>query len=173
MVMEKTTFAAVSGRHEQAKLLAAQRLRREMTPAERAFWYHLRGNRLDGRHFRRQQVIDGFIADFYCHDAALAVELDGPVHARQADYDAERDRIIRERGIRVLRFANAQVLSDRPSVLAQIRAAVQQSPPSSPSESSRCGRTPRSEERTKQGGGQSELGGGQSECLDIPPRTAV
>ena len=127
-VMERTTFAVVSGLHKQAKLLAAQRLRREMTPAEKALWYHLRGNRLGGRHFRRQQVIGGFIADFYCHGAALAIELDGPVHAAQADYDAERDRIIQERGIRVLRFANAQVLRDRPGVLARIQAAMQQPP---------------------------------------------
>ena len=133
MVMEKTKFIVVLGLHERAKLLAAQRMRREMTPAEKALWFHLRGNRLSGYHFRRQQVIDGFIADFYCHGVGLVIELDGPVHAQQMEYDAERDRIIRERGISILRFTNAQVLTERPTVLARICAFLYQSqslPPS-------------------------------------------
>lgn len=63
----------------------ARTLRRVMTPAETCLWEQLRGNRCAGLHFRRQQVIDGFIADFYCHDAGLVVEVDGGVHKQQAD----------------------------------------------------------------------------------------
>ena len=59
------------------KLAFAKRLRREMTPPERRLWKALRGNMLDGFHFRRQQVIEGYIADFYCDAAKLAIELDG------------------------------------------------------------------------------------------------
>jgi very-short-patch-repair endonuclease len=66
----------------------ARQLRRAMTPAEERLWAELRNNRLDGFHFRRQQVIDGYITDFYCHAAALAVETDGSVHDRQPGYDA-------------------------------------------------------------------------------------
>jgi very-short-patch-repair endonuclease len=57
-------------------------------------WQHLRANQLNGLHFRRQQIIDGFIADFYCHVARLVIEVDGEIHQQQAEYDAERDRVL-------------------------------------------------------------------------------
>jgi len=58
-----------------AKLQRAKELRHQMTPEEKILWQHLRANPLNGFHFRRQQIIDGFIADFYCHAAALVIEL--------------------------------------------------------------------------------------------------
>jgi very-short-patch-repair endonuclease len=58
------------------KLQRSRELRREMTPAEKLLWQELRANKL-GTHFRRQQVIAGFIVDFYCHKADLVVEVDG------------------------------------------------------------------------------------------------
>ena len=61
------------------KLQRAKELRREMTPAENLLWKEVRANKL-GVHFRRQQVIQGFIVDFYCHRAGLVVEVDGDVH---------------------------------------------------------------------------------------------
>ena len=79
-----------------------------MTPAEAILWQHLRTNKLDGLHFRRQEVINGLIADFYCHEAGLVVEVDGAVHEDRTDADAERDRILTGRGLRVLRFTNAR-----------------------------------------------------------------
>ena len=72
------------------KLQRARELRREMTPAEKMLWKELRGNKL-GVHFRREQVIAGFIVDFYCHNASLVIELDGDIHKGQQDYDSERD----------------------------------------------------------------------------------
>jgi len=77
-------------RISEGKLLLAKQTRREMTPEERILWNHLRQNQLEGLHFRRQQVIAGFIADFYCDAARLAVELDGAFH--EPEYDAQRDR---------------------------------------------------------------------------------
>lgn len=58
----------------------AKQLRQNMTPAEQVLWQELRANRLEDYHFRRQQIIDGFIVDFYCHRAALIIEVDGPIH---------------------------------------------------------------------------------------------
>ena len=52
------------------KLLRAKELRSEMTPAEKILWNELRANKL-GVHFRRQQVIQGFIVDFYCHPVKM------------------------------------------------------------------------------------------------------
>ena len=61
------------------KLQRARELRREMTPAEKILWQELRGNKL-GVHFRRQQIIAGFIVDFYCHKVGLVIEVDGDIH---------------------------------------------------------------------------------------------
>ncbi|MEW6027890.1 MAG: DUF559 domain-containing protein [Chloroflexota bacterium] len=69
---------------------AREELRREMTPAEKILWEELRANRL-GVHFRRQQVIQGFIVDFYCHKAALVVEVDGDIHDLQKEEDERRE----------------------------------------------------------------------------------
>jgi very-short-patch-repair endonuclease len=102
----------------------AGRLRREMTPAEVRLWQCLRANRLAGLHFRRQQVIDGFIADFYCHRAGLVIELDGPVHERQREYDEARDKFIGYRGLRILRFSNDEVLTNINDVLLTIHRAA-------------------------------------------------
>jgi very-short-patch-repair endonuclease len=137
---EPTTATLVTGQKPAAKDERARQMRREPTTAEAKLWYHLRARRLDGLHFRRQQVMDGFIADFYCHALGLVVEVDGGVHQTQTQYDAERDRILQARGLRLLRFSNAEVLSDCPHVLARIRAVrsliLEESPPSVPSESS-------------------------------------
>jgi very-short-patch-repair endonuclease len=93
-----------------------------MTPAERRLWNCLRANRLGGLQFRRQQVIGGFIVDFYCHAAAVVVEVDGPVHEEQTDYDAERHRMLTARGLRIVRFTNEQVNRSLPDVLRRLDA---------------------------------------------------
>ncbi|MGE5250632.1 MAG: endonuclease domain-containing protein [Bacteroidota bacterium] len=107
------------------KLERARELRRHMTAAERLIWQELRGNRL-GTHFRRQQIIGGFIVDFYCHQAELVIELDGGIHQsrEQREYDTQRDEVFREMGLRVLRLANEEVERDTGAVLNKIREAV-------------------------------------------------
>ncbi len=101
-------------------------LRSNQTPAEQVLWEKLRGNRLNGWHFRRQQIIGGYIVDFYCHRASLAVELDGGIHDSQREYDAERDRTLAEYGVCVLRFPNEAVETNLSAVLAQIQAACEE-----------------------------------------------
>ncbi|MCS7311062.1 MAG: DUF559 domain-containing protein [Armatimonadetes bacterium] len=103
----------------EEKVNLARKMRRQMTSAERTLWEHLRANRLDGYHFRRQQVIAGFIVVFYCHRAGLAVEVDGDGHDQS--YDADRDVILAQRGVRVVRFSNAEVLSNIYAVVERIR----------------------------------------------------
>jgi very-short-patch-repair endonuclease len=104
-----------------AKVERSRDLRRRMTPAERRLWAQLRGRRLDGARFRRQLVVAGFILDFYCHAAGLAVEVDGGVHETQQAYDLERDHALAAQGVRVRRLANDQVLGDLPAALALVR----------------------------------------------------
>jgi very-short-patch-repair endonuclease len=108
------------------KLSLAKRLRHEMTPAERALWIALRRNGLDGFHFRRQQVIEGFIVDFYCDAGKLAIELDGSVHEEQWKYDESRDKTISLRGVRVLRISN-DAMRDSEAVIELIRDALRTS----------------------------------------------
>ncbi len=88
------------------KLSLAKRLRREMTLAERRLWRALRRSAADGFHFRRQQVIQGYIVDFYCNTAKLAIEVDGGVHEDQAKYDELRDGVLARNGVRVVRISN-------------------------------------------------------------------
>ena len=95
-------------------------MRREMTPAETALWGRLRARRLGGIRFRRQQVVDGFIADFYCNNAGVVVEVDGGVHDPRKEVDAERDAVIRGRDLLVLRFPNEQVIYDPDTVCSEI-----------------------------------------------------
>jgi very-short-patch-repair endonuclease len=102
----------------------AKELRQKMTPAEQRLWQQLRANRLDGWHFRRQQIIEGFIVDFYCHRAGLVIEVDGPIHDRQQAADTEREAIIRANGLKVLRFTNRQVMNEMQMVLNKIRQTL-------------------------------------------------
>lgn len=104
----------------------ARRLRKDMTPAERALWFELRRRHLEGTHFRRQTPMGPFIADFVCHGARLVIELDGGAHRAPdvAARDLERQRWIEGRGYRVLRFANAEILSNVKDVATRIHAEV-------------------------------------------------
>ena len=105
------------------KIQRARTLRSQMTPAEKVLWQELRGNKL-GSHFRRQQVIAGFIVDFYCHTAGLVIELDGDIHREQQEYDAERDKILEGMGLRVIRFRNDEVLLNLPRVRTQLKEEI-------------------------------------------------
>lgn len=109
-------------RVDEAKVHRARELRRRPTPEEQVLWEALRNNRLRGLHFRRQQIIDGFIVDFYCHGAGLVVEVDGVGHARQAEYDQERDRILAARGLQIMRVSNDDVNTGLAAALERIGA---------------------------------------------------
>jgi very-short-patch-repair endonuclease len=65
--------------------IVARALRKRQTPAEKAMWAILRDRRLQDLKFRRQLPIDRFVADFCCWEIRLVVELDGEVHAEQAE----------------------------------------------------------------------------------------
>jgi very-short-patch-repair endonuclease len=62
--------------------------------------------------------------DFYCVEAGLAIEVDGPIHARQVEEDRNRQEFIEANGLRVLRFTNEEVANRLPTVLSRIRSAL-------------------------------------------------
>jgi very-short-patch-repair endonuclease len=105
------------------KVERSRELRREMTPAEKRLWQEVRANRL-GVHFRRQQIIAGFIVDFYCHKAALVVEVDGDIHDLQQEEDARREKVFREMGLTIVRFRNEDVIQDLPTVVVRTRSLI-------------------------------------------------
>jgi very-short-patch-repair endonuclease len=111
----------VRGQRVSAKQLEnAKELRREMTPSEKTLWKHLKGNKLHGLHFRRQQIVHGYFADFYCHQYELIVEVDGGIHEFQQEYDAEREEYLIALGLRIIRFTNDEIAKDLKGVLQKI-----------------------------------------------------
>ena len=80
-----------------------------MTKEERKLWYNFLRNY--PVRFLRQKVIDQYIADFYCHDARLVIELDGSQHYEERGLlrDAIRSERLESRGLTVLRIPNNAV----------------------------------------------------------------
>ena len=93
-----------------------------MTDAERKLWWHLRGLRFKGMHFRRQATVGPYFVAFACHDRRIVIEVDGGGHAerKQVVADSSRTEFLNSRGYRVLRFWNNDVLKDIESVMSAI-----------------------------------------------------
>ncbi len=83
-----------------------------MTESEGALWRILRGNKINGLHFRRQQVVGKYIVDFYREAARLAIELDGLSHVLRSDLDTRRDAALSDLGVRILRIPNYIIHGD-------------------------------------------------------------
>ncbi len=111
----------------------ARKLRHDMTDAERRLWSRLRDHQL-GAHFRRQAPLERYVLDFVCFPARLVIEVDGGQHAESAT-DQVRDAWLLERGFRVLRFWNNEVLENTDGVVETIMKALEDapSPPPQPS----------------------------------------
>jgi very-short-patch-repair endonuclease len=89
----------------------ARAMRREPTEAEAVLWRILRGRRLSALKFRRQAPIRPYIADFVCFEHRLIVEADGSQHA-ESPHDEKRDAFLAIQGFSVLRFWNAEILTN-------------------------------------------------------------
>ncbi len=102
--------------------MKAKKLRKEMTESEILLWECLR-NRKTGFKFRRQHPIGIYIADFYCHELKLVVEVDGEIHnARdQIEWDNYRTMNMHLMNITVIRFSNEDVQNHMEKVLAKVK----------------------------------------------------
>jgi very-short-patch-repair endonuclease len=105
------------------RIANARRLRIDATDAERRLWYRLRSRQIYGAKFVRQERIGPYVVDFVCREQRLIVEVDGGQHATDPR-DAVRDAWLSDRGYRVLRFWNNDVLSNTEGVLESIAAAL-------------------------------------------------
>jgi len=108
----------------------ARDLRKNQTPVEVKMWEKLRNRKLRGIKFLRQHPIlvnqyDGknifYIADFYCSEKKLVVEIDGLIHSLQIDHDKARDIIMNELRLSVLRITNDEAEKSVYEVLNKIK----------------------------------------------------
>ena len=104
------------------KLVArAREFRKGSTEAEKAFWEVLKDKQLLNLKFTRQKPLDDFIADFYCAELKLAVEVDGNIHSFQKTRDREKDNILNHKfGIRVKRYSNSDVINNTDEVIKDL-----------------------------------------------------
>jgi very-short-patch-repair endonuclease len=101
----------------------AKELRQHATDAEQLLWDQIKNRKLAGLKFRRQHAISKFIADFYCHEKKLVVEIDGSVHelAEVKEKDDRKEDWFKELGLKTIRFSNKQVLCEMDFVLETIK----------------------------------------------------
>ena len=112
--------------YNNANVKHAKRLRKDMTPWERKLWYcFLKDYPV---RFQRQKCIDHYIADFYCFQAKLVIELDGGGHyyPDSADYDAKRTELLENYGLKVIRFCNTDIDKNFYGVCTAIDMEVKQ-----------------------------------------------
>jgi len=98
----------------------ARELRGSMTPAEKAVWARLRRRSCGGYNFRRQQILIGYIVDFYCVEKKLIVEIDGAIHDAQRVEDKQRSDALEAAGFNLIRFKNKEVFDSIDHVVHRI-----------------------------------------------------
>jgi very-short-patch-repair endonuclease len=103
-----------------AAIARARELRREDTDAEARLWNALRARRLGGWKWKRQVPWGPYFVDFVCVEAGLVVEVDGGQHSDRVEYDERRTAYLARSGLRVLRFWNTAVLTNRDGVCLTI-----------------------------------------------------
>ncbi len=120
-LIENTFFGASSGIFENAR-----NLRHRLTAAEKILWEKIRNRKLRGLKFRRQHPIKKYIADFYCAEYKVVIELDGGIHnnSEVKDNDQVRTHDLEKSGICVIRFTNEEVMGDVCGVLKRIEDII-------------------------------------------------
>ena len=116
---------------EVAKVICRD-LRKNSTMAEKIFWEAVRNKRFIGKKFYRQYPLfyditgkeSFFVADFYCHQEKLVVELDGVIHKYRLKEDKEREKILNYLGLNIIRFPNDEVLKNLGNVLSKLKVIL-------------------------------------------------
>ncbi|MCP5064254.1 MAG: endonuclease domain-containing protein [Ignavibacteriae bacterium] len=109
--------------------IRCRELRKDSTKAEKIFWEHVRNRKYLGLKFNRQFPIfvdilsqeTFYIADFYCHEKRLVVELDGKLHDFRKVQDKLRTEVINTKGLWVVRFRNEEVELNCAKVLEELK----------------------------------------------------
>ena len=117
---------------ELAKMLARE-LRKDQTKSEKLFWVELRNRKFAGFKFNRQHPIyyfkDGqkkfFIADFFCNELKLVIELDGEIHESQKEYDQVREELLQTKKRIILRFKNEEIETSINASLIKLKRSIE------------------------------------------------
>ena len=105
----------------------AEALRKNMTESEKVVWEKLCKNQLGAR-IKRQHPIWKYIADYYCHELKLIIEIDGEIHLSKEikEYDINRDVTLTEFGIEIMRFTNDEVINEIDKVIEEIKKKIEE-----------------------------------------------
>ncbi|MBP7282311.1 MAG: endonuclease domain-containing protein [Leptospiraceae bacterium] len=113
--------------YKVANTKRARKLRRKMTLAEKKIWSELlRKDKLEGFRFLRQKPLDNYIADFYCAELLLVIEIDGESHLAEGarEYDEHRTKVLNAYGIEVIRYTNEEILNHIGEVESDLKENV-------------------------------------------------
>ena len=110
----------------------ARENRRNQTTAEKKMWSILQNRQLENYKFLRQKPLNNFIADFYCAELMLVIEVDGDSHIKQREYDMLRSEKLEEYGIKVIRYQNNEIMSNLDSVYKDLKEKIKNLSPKSP-----------------------------------------
>ena len=110
------------------KHFTAKVLRKNFPDTERLLWKYLRAKQMEGCKFRRQEPVGSYIVDFICQEKRIVIEVDGGQHSPENKRDKERDKWLKGKGYKVLRFWNNEVLSNTEGVLEVIRDCLNHPP---------------------------------------------
>ena len=113
-------------RPDKITQLRALSLRKKETFTEKRLWRMLRNRNYNNLKFRRQHPIPPYIADFYCHELKLVIELDGISHddSEQIKYDRRRDEFMRNKGLTIIRITDAEFIEKPGTLFDEIDALV-------------------------------------------------
>ena len=108
-----------------------RKLRQNQTEAETRMWALLRNRKLGVKIVRQKPILidyfgktKAFIADFYCSEANLVIEIDGSVHEKQVDYDQLRTSLLKQKGLEMIRFTNNEVLNTESEVIEKLKKVI-------------------------------------------------
>ena len=112
--------------YQRKMIVRAKELRKNMTKQEKHLWYDFLN--IYPIRFQRQKTISCFVADFYCHQARLIIEIDGSQHYTEQGeaYDKERSAVLTEYGLEIIRFSNYDVDTNFCGVCEEIDRIVKE-----------------------------------------------
>ena len=102
----------------------SRELRNDSTLAEVLLWKQLNGRKVRGYQFARQKPIDDYIVDFFCHDLALVIEIDGSSHEERLEQDKARQEYLESMGLKVIRFLDKDLKSNLQGVVSQLELVI-------------------------------------------------
>jgi very-short-patch-repair endonuclease len=104
----------------------AKQLRNQSTRSEIKLWNHLKNKQFHGYRFHRQKPLLNFIADFYCYELKLIIELDGYTHQFEETIIKDELKAIKldRYGLTVVRFTDNEVMNKLDGVMDELRKYI-------------------------------------------------